>query len=170
MINGRSWFLKIKSLIPAEESFPVIAKEYATLAYSYVMGTTLGSIATRVASTSYITYGTENMSTAAKTMILHLIRPDAIYRWGSQVIEPDVWLSILEHVGRNNSTFATHVVSSTGTDTYSTISTALSLQALNQKHGGANSMVEAMVQDLSRNGWTMGRIRTRIEKYLHVTS
>jgi citrate synthase len=56
----------------------------------------------------------------------------------------------MEHGGGNNSTFTTHVVSSSGTDTYSAISAALgSLKG--PKHGGANIKVVQMVEDLKRN-------------------
>lgn len=55
-----------------------------------------------------------------------------------------------EHGGGNNSTFTTHVVSSTGTDTYSAISASLgSLRG--PKHGGANVKVNQMFTDMKAN-------------------
>lgn len=52
-----------------------------------------------------------------------------------------------EHGGGNNSTFTTHVVTSTGTDTYSTI--AASIASLKgPKHGGANLKVQRMFADI----------------------
>ena len=55
-----------------------------------------------------------------------------------------------EHGGGNNSTFTTHVVSSSGTDTYSAIAAALgSLKG--PKHGGANLKVSAMFEDIKTN-------------------
>lgn len=55
-----------------------------------------------------------------------------------------------EHGGGNNSTFTTHVVSSSGTDTYSAIAAALgSLKG--PKHGGANLKVSAMFEDIKAN-------------------
>ena len=52
-----------------------------------------------------------------------------------------------EHGGGNNSTFTTHVVSSSGTDTYSAIAAALgSLKG--PKHGGANIKVMKMMDDI----------------------
>ena len=55
-----------------------------------------------------------------------------------------------EHGGGNNSTFTTHVVSSSGTDTYSAIAAALcSLKG--PKHGGANIKVVQMFDDLKAN-------------------
>lgn len=55
-----------------------------------------------------------------------------------------------EHGGGNNSTFTTHVVSSTGTDTYSTIAASLgSLKG--PRHGGANKKVVEMFEDILQN-------------------
>lgn len=55
-----------------------------------------------------------------------------------------------EHGGGNNSTFTTHVVSSSGTDTYSAIAAALgSLKG--PKHGGANIKVTEMFKDIKQN-------------------
>jgi len=52
-----------------------------------------------------------------------------------------------EHGGGNNSTFTTHVVTSSGTDTYSAISAALgSLKG--PRHGGANIKVMQMFDDM----------------------
>lgn len=78
---------------------------------------------------------------------LHLIRPDG--KVEPEEIEILDLLLVLqaEHGGGNNSSFATHVVSSTGTDTYSAIATALgSLKG--PKHGGANKMVADMIADI----------------------
>ena len=56
----------------------------------------------------------------------------------------------MEHGGGNNSSFTTHVVTSSGTDTYSAISAALgSLKG--PKHGGANYKVVQMFEDLKKN-------------------
>ena len=78
---------------------------------------------------------------------LHLIRPDGNYT-REEVETLDLLLVLqAEHGGGNNSSFATHVVSSTGTDTYSAISTALgSLKG--PKHGGANKMVAEMFSNI----------------------
>ena len=54
-----------------------------------------------------------------------------------------------EHGGGNNSSFTTHLVSSSGTDTYSTISAAVgSLKG--PKHGGANIAVINMIEDIKK--------------------
>ena len=52
-----------------------------------------------------------------------------------------------EHGGGNNSTFTTHVVTSSGTDTYSAIAAALS-SLKGPKHGGANLKVVEMFDEL----------------------
>ena len=81
---------------------------------------------------------------------LSLIRPDG--KVGKEEIEILDLLSVLqaEHGGGNNSSFATHVVSSTGTDTYSASATALgSLKG--PKHGGANKMVADMIKDIKEH-------------------
>ena len=55
-----------------------------------------------------------------------------------------------EHGGGNNSTFTTHVITTTGTDTYSTVAGSLgSLKG--PRHGGANHKVQQMVADLKAN-------------------
>ena len=56
----------------------------------------------------------------------------------------------MEHGGGNNSSFTTHVVTSSGTDTYSAIAAALgSLKG--PKHGGANYKVVQMFEDMKKN-------------------
>ncbi|MCI8549932.1 MAG: citrate/2-methylcitrate synthase [Lachnospiraceae bacterium] len=79
--------------------------------------------------------------------ILRLLRPDGKYtELEARVL--DVALVIhAEHGGGNNSSFTTHVVSSTGTDTYSAVTASLgSLKGF--KHGGANLKVQNMFADL----------------------
>lgn len=53
----------------------------------------------------------------------------------------------MDHGGGNNSTFTTHVVTSSGTDTYSTISAAMA-SLKGPKHGGANIKVTQMFEDM----------------------
>ena len=60
-----------------------------------------------------------------------------------------------EHGGGNNSTFTTHVVTSSGTDTYSAVASSLgSLKG--PKHGGANIKVVKMFEDMENTikDWT----------------
>ena len=89
-----------------------------------------------------------NLSTAEN--ILYMLRIDGKYTpLEAQVLDAALMLHA-EHGGGNNSTFTTHVVSSSGTDTYSAIAAALgSLKG--PKHGGANIKVTAMFDDIKQN-------------------
>lgn len=81
---------------------------------------------------------------------LYLIRPDGKYTQKEVELLDLLMVLMAEHGGGNNSSFATHVVSSTGTDTYSAIATAIgSLKG--PKHGGANRVVAEMVDDIKKN-------------------
>lgn len=69
-----------------------------------------------------------------------------------------------EHGGGNNSSFATHLVSSSGTDTYSAIAAAIgSLKG--PKHGGANIAVINMIKDMKRNVKDINN-RKEVDNYL----
>lgn len=82
--------------------------------------------------------------------ILHLIRPDNGFT-KTEAETLDLCLVIhAEHGGGNNSTFATHVVSSSGTDTYSAMAAAVGCLK-GPKHGGANNMVREMIIDIKEN-------------------
>ena len=76
-----------------------------------------------------------------------MIRPNSSYT-ENEVRLLDVALIIhAEHGGGNNSSFVTHAVTSTGTDTYSAIAAALgSLKG--PQHGGANLKVVAMMKEI----------------------
>lgn len=82
--------------------------------------------------------------------ILYMLRPDSKYTELEARILDIALVIHAEHGGGNNSTFTTHVVSSSGTDTYSAISAALgSLKG--PKHGGANIKVVEMFNDMKEN-------------------
>ena len=82
--------------------------------------------------------------------ILRMIRPNGEY---TDIEAKLLDLSMIlhaEHGGGNNSAFTTHLVSSTGTDTYSAISAAIgSLKG--PKHGGANIAVINMMADIKEH-------------------
>ncbi|MBP3700790.1 MAG: citrate synthase, partial [Lachnospiraceae bacterium] len=82
--------------------------------------------------------------------ILAMLRPDGKYtELEAKVLDVALVLHA-EHGGGNNSTFTTHVVTSSGTDTYS--STAASIGSLKgPRHGGANLKVENMFADIKAN-------------------
>ena len=74
-----------------------------------------------------------------------------------------------EHGGGNNSTFTTHVVTSSGTDTYASVVAALS-SLKGPKHGGANIMVVKMFKELERSisDWEDNdEILAYLERILH---
>ncbi len=82
--------------------------------------------------------------------ILHMIRPDSKFtKIEARLLDLALVLHA-EHGGGNNSTFVTHVVTSSGSDTYSTIAAALgSLKG--PRHGGANIKVVQMLEDIKQN-------------------
>ncbi len=82
--------------------------------------------------------------------ILHLLRPDSKYTQLEARLLDLALVLHAEHGGGNNSSFVTHVVTSSGSDTYSAISAALgSLKG--PRHGGANIKVVQMFEDMKRN-------------------
>jgi len=89
-----------------------------------------------------------NLSTAEN--LLYMLRIDGKYSHLEAKVLDIALVLHAEHGGGNNSTFTTHVVSSSGTDTYSAIAAALgSLKG--PKHGGANIKVTGMFNDIKKN-------------------
>ena len=81
--------------------------------------------------------------------ILHMLRIDNKFTPLEAEILDLILVIHAEHGGGNNSTFTSHVVSSTRTDTYSSISASIgSLKG--PMHGGANSMVTQMIEDMKK--------------------
>ena len=79
--------------------------------------------------------------------ILHILRPDSQFTPLEAKLLDTALILHMEHGGGNNSTFTTHLVSSSGTDTYSVIAASLgSLKG--PKHGGANIKVMQMMDDI----------------------
>ena len=79
--------------------------------------------------------------------ILYMLRPDSKYTPLEAKLLDMALVLHAEHGGGNNSTFTTHVVTSSGTDTYSAIAAALgSLKG--PKHGGANIKVVNMFEHI----------------------
>ena len=100
----------------------------------------------------YIHRAEPTMSTAE--VILSLLRPDRKYTELEAKVLDMALILHMEHGGGNNSTFTTHVVTSSGTDTYSAIAAALA-SLKGPKHGGANVKVYEMFEDMKQNvsGW-----------------
>ena len=115
----------------------------------------------------YIHRPRANLSTAEN--ILHMLRPDNQFSpLEAQILDLALVLHA-EHGGGNNSTFTTHVVTSSGTDTYAAISAAIS-SLKGPKHGGANIKVMQMFADIKKNvkDWSNEEELTEyIEKILH---
>lgn len=87
--------------------------------------------------------------------ILHLLRADGKFSPLEAKLLDIALILHAEHGGGNNSTFTTHLVSSSGTDTYSAIAAAIgSLKG--PKHGGANLKVVRMFDDMEKklSDWT----------------
>ncbi len=79
--------------------------------------------------------------------ILMMLREDRKYtKLEAQILDMALVLH-MDHGGGNNSTFTTHVVTSSGTDTYSTIAAAMA-SLKGPKHGGANVKVTQMFDDM----------------------
>ena len=100
--------------------------------------------------------------------ILNMLRPDGEFtELEAQVLDTALILHA-EHGGGNNSTFTTHVVTSTGTDTYSAMAAAIA-SLKGPRHGGANLKVQRMFSDLKGNvpDWKdEGAIRDYLSKIL----
>lgn len=101
--------------------------------------------------------------------ILRMLRPDGKYtELEAKVLDVALVLHA-EHGGGNNSTFTTHVVTSSGTDTYSSV--AASIASLKgPKHGGANLKVQMMFEDIKKNvsNWNdEAELRNYLQKILN---
>lgn len=115
---------------------------YGYHAYNYRMGQDL-----------YIYAPKPELSTAEN--ILMMLREDRKYtKFEATVLDMALVLH-MDHGGGNNSTFTTHVVTSSGTDTYSTMAAAMA-SLKGPKHGGANIKVTSMFADMKETltDWT----------------
>ena len=82
--------------------------------------------------------------------ILSSIRPDRAFAEKEAMLLDRCLMLHADHGGGNNSTFTTRVLSSSGTDTYGTLSAAIN-SLKGPKHGGANIKVMEMVHDIKAN-------------------
>ncbi len=133
-------------------NFPVLSV-YGYQAYShYIQGNSL-----------VIHTPKPELSTAEN--ILHMLRPDSKYSEIEAHILDVALILHAEHGGGNNSTFTTHVVTSSGADTYSTIAAALS-SLKGPKHGGANIKVIQMFEQMKKeiSDW---KDEKEVRDYLH---
>lgn len=97
--------------------------------------------------------------------ILMMLREDRKYsKLEAKILDMALVLH-MDHGGGNNSTFTTHVVTSSGTDTYSTIAAAMA-SLKGPKHGGANIKVTEMFEDMKEkvSDWTD---KDEVRQYLY---
>ncbi|MCM1157800.1 MAG: citrate/2-methylcitrate synthase [Clostridium sp.] len=115
----------------------------------------------------YIHTPQPDLSTAEN--LLYVLRPDSKYTELEARILDLALVLHAEHGGGNNSTFTTHVVSSSGTDTYSSMAASLgSLKG--PKHGGANIKVTKMFAEMKEQvkDWNDDEeIKVYLKKLLH---
>ncbi len=108
-----------------------------------------------------------NLSTAEN--ILHILRPDSKYTPLEAKLLDIALVLHMEHGGGNNSSFTTHVITSSLTDTYSVIAAAIgSLKG--PRHGGANIKVVQMFEDMKKEvkDWTdEEEVSVYLKKLLH---
>lgn len=144
------------------ESIDLMAKLSAIIAYSYHANryyNEKGTFTIRRPSTS--------LSTAEN--FLHLLRPDGQYD-PLEASTLDMMLILhADHSGGNNSTFTTHTVTSSWTDTYSCLAAALA-SLKGSRHGGANAKVMAMMDEIKNavSDWSKeGKVADYVEKILN---
>ena len=121
--------------------FPMLMV-YSYLAYNYKMGEDL-----------YIYAPKKELSMAEN--ILMMLREDRQYTELEAKILDMALVLHMDHGGGNNSTFTTHVVTSSGTDTYSSVAASIgSLKG--PRHGGANLKAQGMFDDIKKSvkDWT----------------
>ena len=107
---------------------------YGYHAYNYRMGDDL-----------FIYAPSPDLSTSEN--ILMMLREDRKYAELEAKLLDMALVLHMDHGGGNNSTFTTHVVTSSGTDTYSTMAAAMA-SLKGPKHGGANIKVTKMFEDM----------------------
>ncbi len=128
----------LRQCIQLIAAFPQLSV-YSYIAYNYYI---------KKSDSFFIHEPRSDLSTAEN--LLYMLRKDQSYTpLEAQILDLALVLHA-EHGGGNNSTFTTHVVTSSGTDTYSAVAAALgSLKG--PKHGGANMKVSAMFEDMKQN-------------------
>ena len=124
----------LRQCIQLISQFPALAV-YGYNAYNYYVN-----------QSSMIIHNPEPSLSAAEN-ILRMLRPDRQYTQVEAKVLDTALILHMEHGGGNNSTFTTRVVSSSGSDTYSTIAAAMS-SLKGPKHGGANIKVMEMMSDI----------------------
>lgn len=96
----------------------------------------------------FIHHPNAHLSTAEN--LLMMLRQNKKYSQTEAKVLDAALILHMEHGGGNNSTFTTRVVTSSGSDTYSTMAAAMS-SLKGPRHGGANIKVMEMMADLKRH-------------------
>ncbi len=115
----------------------------------------------------FIHHPDPNLSTAEN--LLMLLRPDKQYSPVEAKVLDTALILHMEHGGGNNSTFTTRVVTSSGSDTYSTMAAAMS-SLKGPKHGGANIKVMEMMSNIREHVSDYGdkdEVRAYLEKIVN---
>ena len=133
-INDNSLSNSLRQCIQLISEFPLLAV-YGYHAYSHY----------DKEESMYIHNPDPNKSTAEN--LLMMLRPDKSYSPIEAKVLDTALILHMEHGGGNNSTFTTRVVTSSGSDTYSTMAAAMS-SLKGPKHGGANIKVMEMMDDI----------------------
>ncbi len=134
LANDTSIANSLRQCIQLIAEFPLLAV-YAYHAYNYYEN--MGSMV--------IHRPDPALSTAEN--FLMMLRPDRKYTETEAKVLDTALILHMEHGGGNNSTFTTRVITSSGSDTYSTIAAAMS-SLKGPKHGGANIKVMEMMADI----------------------
>ena len=143
----------LRQCIQLISEFPLLA-EYGYNAYNHYEKN----------ESMFIHHPDPTLSTAEN--ILMLLRPNKKYSKVEAKVLDTALILHMEHGGGNNSTFTTRVVTSSGSDTYSTMAAAMS-SLKGPKHGGANIKVMEMMQNIRENITDYSdkdAIRTYLEK------
>lgn len=124
----------LRQCIQLIAQFPALAV-YGYNAYNYYVN-----------QSSMIIHNPDPLLSTAENVLM-MLRPDRQYTQVEAKTLDTALLLHMEHGGGNNSTFTTRVVTSSGSDTYSTIAAAMS-SLKGPKHGGANIKVMEMMADI----------------------
>lgn len=115
----------------------------------------------------YIRTPKKNLSISEN--ILQMLRKDGMFTPLEAKVLDAALILHAEHGGGNNSTFTNHVVTSSGTDTYSATSAAIA-SLKGPRHGGANLKVLQMFDDIKEHckDWTdEEQVKAYLEKILN---
>ena len=150
-VSGGGLSNKLRQCIQLISLFPVLAA-YSYHSYNHYEND----------DSMYIHRPDPELSTAEN--LLMMLRPDKKFTPIEAKVLDTALILHMEHGGGNNSTFTTRVVTSTGSDTYSTIAAAMS-SLKGPKHGGANIKVMEMMTDIREHVSDIGD-REEVEDYL----